>query len=88
MLNLKRKSHKSRYHSWVAKGHVYMEANNESKMQKLDYIESNVCFFSQSQPAIIHCHIHIHINIMTKPKWCGAAFIKKDLSNNTEKIYF
>ena len=46
---------------------VYMEANNESKMQKLDYIESNVCFFSQSQPAIIHCHIHIHINIITKP---------------------
>ena len=44
-----------------------MEANNESKMQKLDYIESNVCFFSQSQPAIIHCHIHIHINIITKP---------------------
>ena len=67
MLNLRRKSHKSRYHSWVAKGRVYMEANNESKMQKLDYIESNVCFFSQSQPAIIHCHIHIHINIITKP---------------------
>ena len=42
-----------------------MEANNESKMQKLDYIESNVCFFGQSQPAIIHCHIHI--NIITKP---------------------